>query len=72
MKRLAIIAALSLAACATTEPTPPPVAIQPVTITVDTLCLQKKRTWESGDTPETVREAVAFNKAWDAKCAKKA
>jgi len=47
------------------------VPLQPVTISVDTLCLMKKRSWSVDDTPETVRAATAFNAGWDRKCAKK-
>jgi hypothetical protein len=35
---------------------------------VDTFCSNKKRTWSVSDTPETIREARAWNAALDKRC----
>lgn len=55
--------AVGLAGCETVKE----VAMAP--IVVDNFCLTaKKRTWSIDDTPETVREAQAWNAAVDKRC----
>ena len=64
--RLAIIAciAASLAGCA---------ASTPQTVTVDTFCLAaKKLKWGIADTPETIRQIDAHNRAIDIRCSSRA
>lgn len=65
MKALAIAIVLALAGCATTKEVPGPV--------VDTFCITaKKRTWDYlRDSPETIQDVDAWNRAVDRRCAKK-
>lgn len=69
MTRIVIIGAtLVLAACAThTEEAPPKAPAAPVV--VDSFCATaKKRAWSVKDTPESIREALAWNRAIDKRC----
>lgn len=69
MNRIIIMgAALVLSACATqTEETPPKASAAPVV--VDSFCeTAKKRQWSVQDTPDTIREALAWNRAIDKRC----
>jgi hypothetical protein len=59
MKAIAYILLMStLAGCAT-----------PGTVAVDTFCLTAhKRLWSINDSPETIRDAEAWNKTIDLRC----
>jgi hypothetical protein len=59
--RLTIVMTLvMLTGCATSQ-------VEPVA--VDTWCLSaRKRTWSINDTPETIRDAEAHNRAVDLRC----
>lgn len=37
-------------------------------LAVDTICLQRKRTWSVHDSPETIRDADAWNRMLDIRC----
>jgi hypothetical protein len=67
MIRIIVVgAALALAACAATE-APPKAPVAP--IVVDSFCqTAKKRPWSVRDTPETIKEALAWNRAIDKRC----
>jgi hypothetical protein len=59
---------IALAACAThTEEAPPKAPVAPVV--VDSFCATaKKRAWSVKDSPETIKEALAWNRAVDRRC----
>lgn len=60
MTRSLVLLALLVAGCA---PSPPPQSV------VDTFCLTaKKRPWSIHDTPESIQDARAWNKAIDRRC----
>ena len=59
---------VAVAGCGGPTVDPQPIKWQGVTVTGDTICNLKKRTWSVDDTPETVADAVAFNELWDRKC----
>jgi ribosomal protein L11 len=69
--RLCIIVSLQLmllAGCSTPAP-PVLTAAPPAPVVTDNFCeTARKRTWSLKDTPETIREAVAHNRAVDRRC----
>jgi hypothetical protein len=68
--RAAAVVILLLAGCATEPPAPEPVKVAPVV--TDTFCeTARKRTWSVEDTPESIREADAWNRAVDKRCGAK-
>jgi hypothetical protein len=46
--------------------------LQQVSVISDSICRQSERTWSVDDTPQTVKDARAFNAARAAKCSRKA
>lgn len=69
MTRIVVVgAALALAACATqTEEASPKAPVAP--IVVDSFCqTARKRPWSVRDTPQTIKETIAWNRAIDKRC----
>jgi hypothetical protein len=66
--RAAVALLLLLAGCSTAQP-PEPEPLKVAPVVTDTFCeTVRKRTWSVKDTPDSIREAVAWNRAVDKRC----
>jgi hypothetical protein len=73
MRPTIVALALGLTGCAQQMAEAPPIEpVKPAPVVADTFCATaRKRTWAVKDTPESIREADAWNRAIDKRCGEK-